>query len=83
MPTNKEFITAPAFSVFDVTPNDSTDLPIQTRSIYVGVGGDIKLTAISGGTVTFLNVPTGAVLPVQASRIFATGTTATNLIGVQ
>ena len=50
------------------------------RGIYVGVGGDIKVTTVDGDTVTFVAVPQGVILPVRAKRIFATGTTAASLV---
>lgn len=63
-----------------ITTSDSTDLTRPAACIYVGVGGDIKITSPEGDTLTFKNVPTGITLPWRAKRVFATGTTATNLI---
>jgi hypothetical protein len=34
-------LDSPAQGVFDVTTNDSTDLAIFTRAIWVGTGGNI------------------------------------------
>lgn len=67
---------------FAITPNDSTNLASVPREIYVGVGGNIALTFVNGGTVTLVNVADGTRLPYRASRVFATGTTATNLIAI-
>lgn len=77
-----EFV-APADGAFAITPNDSADLSNTTRAIYVGGAGDVKLTTTRGDTVTFSAVPVGSILPVRASRVFATGTTATNLIALR
>jgi hypothetical protein len=53
-----------------------------TRGVYVGVGGNVKVDMVSGGTVNFLNIIAGTLLPIQVVRIYATGTTATNLVAL-
>lgn len=75
-------LTSPGANAFAITGNDSTDLTNATRGIYVGGAGDVKVTMVGSGTVTFAAVPAGSTLPVRAARVFATGTTATNLIGL-
>jgi hypothetical protein len=65
-----------------VTPNDSTDLTVGKALIYVGVGGDVKLKLVSGAELVFKNVPAGMFMPVLASRVFATGTTATDILAL-
>lgn len=64
----------------DIVTNDST--PNIWEGVYVGVGGSVKLTDKGGTTKTFINVPTGFILPVKTKVIFALGTDATNLIGL-
>lgn len=75
-------LDSPARSAAAVTPNDSADLPTSCRALYVGAGGDIKVTMAGGDTVTFTSVPQGMVLPIRAARVWATGTTAASLVGV-
>lgn len=78
----KEFI-GPYTDGFAITPSDSTDLPHVTRAIYVGGAGPISILFRDNPTpVTFAAVPVGTVLMVRAARVRATGTTATNLIGL-
>lgn len=72
----------PGFDAFAVTPNDGVDLASVTRGIYVGGTGDVSLVTLGGTTVTFSAVPAGTMLPIQATRIKATGTTATLILGV-
>jgi hypothetical protein len=61
-----------------VTPSDSTDLAFVTRWIRANVAGTIKLTTKNGSTVT-LNFAAGETRAIRASRIWATGTTATGI----
>lgn len=72
----------PAKHLVAIVPNDSNDLLQHVRAIYVGVGGDIELTAIGDDTPQILlAVPQGTVVPVMTKRVLATNTTATDLIG--
>jgi len=66
----------------DVTPNNSTDLAKVPASLYVGSTGDVKVDMLNGGTVTFVNVPDGTFLPILVTRVYATGTDATNIIAL-
>lgn len=75
-------LDSPAGNAVEVTTSDSTDLTTSTRAIYIGGTGDIKVTTVNGDTVTFKAVPVGSILPVRARRIFATGTTATFIVGL-
>lgn len=75
-------LEAPASHAFGVTPNDGTDLPEVTRALYVGGAGDVAVITKQGDTVTFHGLPAGSILPVRLSRVLATGTTATNIVGV-
>ena len=71
---------APALNAFAVTPHDTNALTHPTRAIYVGTIGNVKLTTVDGDTVTFVNV--SGILPVRAKILFATLTTATNIVGL-
>lgn len=74
----------PALSAASVTPSDTADLPNFSRMLYVGVGGadkDVRVTTLNGHDVTFTNVPTG-ILPVQAVKVWDTGTTAEEILAL-
>ena len=73
-------LSSPAPDAFAITPDDATDLANLPRAIYVGGTGNIVVTM--GGDVTFSSVPAGTLLPIRPSRVKATGTTATNLLGL-
>ena len=76
-------LIAPSQFCFSVTPDDNVDLQSATKAIYVGLGGDVTLRPVDNSAdVTFRNVPDGAVLDVRVSAIRATGTTATDIIGL-
>lgn len=62
--------------------SNTVDLPNFTRALYVGGGGNLKVKMMRGTEVTFASVPTGAVLPICVRRVFATGTTATQIIAL-
>ncbi len=75
-------ISGPAFDAFNITPNDATDLSEVTRTLYIGGAGDITLTTKEGTQVTFSSLNAGSLLPIRATKVHATGTTATNILGL-
>jgi len=74
-------LTAPADEIFDIAPNDATDLPVATRALNVAQSGAVQLTTVSGATASVF-VAAGIAFPVRATRIFATGTSATGIVGM-
>lgn len=52
------------------------------RSLYVGTGGTVTVTSLKGTTVSYLNVPSGAVLPVGVKVVVRSSTTAANLVAL-
>lgn len=63
-------------SVATVTPNDSTDLPkVASGGLYVVTGGNLVII-VGGVTVTLTGVVANSLIPLAASRVKATGTTA-------
>lgn len=75
-------LDSPAFDAFAISPNDNADLPEITRALYIGGDGDIVLTTKGGTQITFTGVIASSFLPIRASRILATGTTAANIVGL-
>ena len=66
---------------FPITPSDSVDLPgATTGGIYVGTGGTLVVTFISGATAQ-LTVPAG-LAPICVTRVWNTGTSASDLSGL-
>jgi FtsP/CotA-like multicopper oxidase with cupredoxin domain len=70
-----------------VVPSDTVDLAkpsgvTATKYLYAGVTGDVVIITPSGDTVTLKALAAGVFHPMQATRIKATGTTATNLLAI-
>lgn len=73
--------TVSAFSAIAVTLSDSTVLNI-TRALYIGVGGNLKVTTANNEAVTFSNLAQGTILPIQVSQCWSTGTTASSILAL-
>lgn len=65
-----------------ITPSDSANLTDPISAIYVGGTGAIKVDMANGDTVTFAAVAVG-IFPIAVKKVYATGTAATNLIGLK
>jgi hypothetical protein len=72
----------PAPDLLAVTGDNNKDLPFTTRGLYVGTTGDVKIDTEMGTTVTLKNLAAGMVHPIAARRVYATGTTAADILGV-
>ena len=72
-------LDSPVSSGFDVTPNDSADLETLPRALYVGTSGDVTVT-LSGTELTFKDA--SGLLPIRPSRVWDTGTTASDIIAL-
>lgn len=75
-------LSSPAPRAAAITPSDTDNLAQYARALYVGVGGDVKVTTLGGDTVTFTAVSGGGVLPICVRKVFSTGTTATNILAL-
>jgi hypothetical protein len=75
--------TFPMFPGGAATFSNSDTVNLPTPSvIYVGSGGNVKVTTAQGDDVTFVGVLSGSVVPVQVIRVWSTGTSATNLLRI-
>lgn len=76
-------LVEPATLAVAITPDNSNDLVTVTRGIYVGVSGDLKVDMAGGSSgITFTNLAAGVIHPIRARRIYATGTDATDILGL-
>ncbi len=74
-----------------VTPSNTVDIPYiggdgTTPSwpcvLYIGGAGNVRVQTAGGDDVVFNNVLAGTFIPVQVTRVFATNTTATNILAL-
>lgn len=71
-----------------VTPSDTARIADVSGGVnngcvlYVGGAGNLKVETVGGDEVTFVGINTGAFLPVQVVKVFATGTSATNILAL-
>ncbi len=65
----------------EVTPHNSN--PNCFESLFVGSAGTLKVTRPDGTAVVFGNVPAGTLLRIQTIVVWATGTSATNIVGMR
>jgi hypothetical protein len=80
---------SPTFPMFPgdavaVTPSDTQDLSTPAV-LYIGNSGStgsVKITTAQGSDVTFTGLIAGTVLPVQARRVWATGTDCTSIVAI-
>lgn len=75
-------LSAPASHAAAVTPHDTTALTKTCRSLYVGGAGNVTVITAGGETVAFVGVPAGALLPVRATHVKSTGTSATSILAL-
>ena len=79
LPTGK--VTQQAIRAVAIAPSNSVDLTVSGAVVFIGVGGDVKVTTVSGDTAVFKNLASGSILPVQVRRVWA-DSTATDMIAL-
>ena len=72
---------APADNALSITPSDSSDLTNMPRALCCLVSGTVRVVTKGGATVD-LYLVAGSPLPIRVSRVHATGTTATGIVGI-
>jgi hypothetical protein len=77
--SGNDLATSPLYA--NVTPSDGTDLAYISRWLIIGVAGNIKVTPPLGAAAVTIAVPAG-VIPIQAARVWSTGTTATGIVAL-
>lgn len=84
MVARDDFTTSGSSQPFDhavaIVPHDVNDLTVVMRGFWIGTAGDLKVIMKGGETVVWPGLTVGY-HPIRASRVFATGTTASGIIG--
>lgn len=67
-----------------ISPSDTTPAAgsLIYKALYVGTAGNVKVRMPDGTTPTFTGMLVGVIYPIQFDQVFATSTTASNLIGL-
>jgi len=71
-----------------VTKSDTVDIPnpgngeVEGCVLYVGTGGILRVLTAGGDDITLQNVPNGTFIPIQVIRVFASTTTANNIVAL-
>ena len=74
---NADIFTA-GLKAFKIYSTRGSEGPV----LYVGTGGTVVMKTVGGDTVTLVNVPDASFLPIMTSVVVATGTTASNILGL-
>ena len=72
-----------AKGAFSITPDDAANLPFPARALYVGTLGNVKVDMNDGTTVTWKTLAAGVIHPIGCIKVYSTGTTAVDIIGVK
>lgn len=75
-------LSSPATGIFDIVPSDASDISTVTRSIMVATVGDVAVVMKDGTTGVLPALSPGVPYPVRVTRVLATGTTATGIVGL-
>jgi hypothetical protein len=75
-------VTSPAREAFAVTPHDSAPLPQLPKALLIGAGGTLTLRPVDSAEDVAVSVIVGQLVPIRASHVRATGTTAAQIVGL-
>lgn len=79
--------TQGTYDSFSITPSDSVDLPANStghtvRRLFITGAGNVAVNLTGGGTATLTGLTAGQIVLCGVSRVLATGTTATGILGM-
>lgn len=80
---NADAVTNPARGLMAITPADGTELSVVPKALFVGTGGNLRLRCVEDGApVVLKNVASGQILPLRACQVYATGTSAADIVAL-
>jgi hypothetical protein len=74
-------LESPPIRIRAVIPDDSVDLPTASRALNVATTGSVRVTTVEGETAT-LTIAAGIPFPIRATRVWASGTTASGIVAL-
>lgn len=82
--TDPNVISVPFDHAAPVVPDDSKNLkagPGYARGLYIGGAGNLVVDMAGGeDSVIFVGLQAGTFLPIRVQKVFATGTSATDIL---
>ncbi|MEM1363561.1 MAG: hypothetical protein AAGF94_17940 [Pseudomonadota bacterium] len=75
-------LTSPGIDAVPINPSNTNDLEFVTRALYIGQTGNVRLQMLDGTDVTFTQMQAGGFYPLRVKRVYASGTTAGAIVGV-
>ena len=80
---NIDTASNPARGLALVAPADGAELSQVPKALFVGSGGDLRVRCIEDeAPITLKNVGNGQILPVRAIQVYASGTTAADIVAL-
>jgi len=79
--SNIELLSAIAAGTYDIYKGNQ-QFQSPGYSLFVGTAGDVRVLTVGGETVTLSNVANASFIPLQVQRVYATGTTAADIIAM-
>ena len=66
-----------------VTKSDSQDLGEKKAELFIGTGGNVKVSLYGGSVVTLKNIPSATFLKgIFVNRVYSRGTTASDIVAI-
>lgn len=72
----------PARRAYAVTPSDAAELPMLPKALLVGGAGALVLRPVDSAADVTVAAAAGQIVPIRASHVRATGTTATQIVAL-
>lgn len=75
-------LQGPLASGSTLVPSDTQDVVNVTRALMVGASGNVSVVLYLDAEPVTLSLVAGAIYPLMVTRLMATGTTATGIVGL-
>lgn len=68
---------------FAITPSDTVPLLVNAMGLVIGGAGTLKVTCVDGSVAVFAAVTAAQIIPLAVTLVWATGTSATGIVGLK